>query len=228
MNRFKSILISATLLFSTLTTAHAEYIKLADSSIPADKVTVGKIFFSSGVSRTSSINLTKAIDDLNRNYKKLEKIYLYIDSYGGDMDSGKIAYWVVKSSRVPVTTVNWMSVMSSATMIFCGGSVRQAMPEAQFIMHAPHVRGPEAGDNIKLQPNDLYDYTLNVRRLVKMFSDVYKECSNFTDADLAGTGVLYTEEKKISLLPDEAKKRGIISGIANKIVDTPVAFYITD
>lgn len=206
-----------------VTIAQADYKKLVtEDKKPADTITEGKIYFTASVNYKSVTSLMQAIDDLNISYKNLKKIYLYIDSYGGDMDSGKVAYWAVKSSRTPVTAVNMSTVMSSATMIFCGAQDRQSLKGARFIMHPPS----RSGSAYSFQPDQLQDVDTRLKGLNQMFTDIYKECTTLTDDEIKS--VLYSENNKMILLPDEAKAKGIISKLADKIADTPVAYYIID
>lgn len=223
MNTFEKILIITTCVFLPMTMAHAEYKKVVATDIKTvEAIKEGKIYFTAKVDNQSVSSLIQAIDDLNVSYKNLKRIYLYIDSYGGAMDSGKIAYWAVRSSRTPITAVNMSTVMSSATMIFCGAEDRQSLKGGRFIMHPANIYGTD----YSFQPDDLSDFTVKLQGFNQMFVDVYKECTTLTDDEIKS--VLFSENNKITLLPDEAQAKGVISQLADKTADTPVAYYISD
>lgn len=224
MKKYQRVLQVTALFLITGTAAQAELknVMLQDEKALEDAA-AAKIYFTAGVNTKSVSELIQAIDSLNANYKKLENIYLYISSYGGDMDSGYAGYWAVKSSHIPITTVNLSTVMSSATMIFCGAKDRQSRKGGRFIMHPPS-RFFDKG--ISFQPDQLKVTGQELEGTVRMFTEVYKECSRYSDAEIST--LLSSENNRKFLLPDEAKEKGIISGVAAQIMTTPVAYYITD
>jgi len=205
------------------TPALADYRKTG----PADEkdhstLSEAKVYFTGEVTAQKAAALFRALDDANISYPKLKHIYLYIDSYGGDMDSGYAAYWAIKSSRTPVTTVNLATVMSSATMMFCGGKERASMKGGRFILHPA-----AAGIELKwAQPDQLAALQKNVSEFNRMFADTYRECTNMNETEISHT--LYSENQREFLLPHDAISKKMISVIADKIVDTPVSYSITD
>ncbi len=222
LKKLHCILVLSACCTIALSTAQAEVRQVVPQDEKASEtVTEAKIYFTAGVSVTSASELIQVIDNLNANYKNLQKIYLYINSYGGDMDSGYAGYWAVKSSRVPVTTVNLSTVMSSATMIFCGAENRLSRKGGRFILHPPSKYYKDRS----FQPDELITAGQDLQGYVAMFTEVYKECSRYSDQEIST--LLSSENLRKFLLPEEAKARGIISGLAGKIVATPVAYYIT-
>jgi len=187
-----------------------------------DEVSIAKIYFSGSVNEQKVGELIQAIDDANINYKKLKRIYLYINSDGGDMDSGYAAYWAVKSSRTPVTTVNMGKVMSSASMIFCGADDRQSLKEGHFILHAASV----SVGNDYVQPDQLQRKVQQLDGYNAMFHDVYKECTKLSEQEL--TAMFQSENQRRFMLPDEARRTGLITKIADKIIDSSVSYFVTD
>ncbi len=223
MKKYQRVLQVTALFLITGTTAQAEL----KNTMPQDEkvlenATEAKIYFTAGVNTKSVSELIQAIDSLNTNYKKLENIYLYISSYGGDMDSGYAGYWVVKSSHIPITTVNLSTVMSSATMIFCGAKDRQSRKGGRFIMHPPSIT-PQQG---AFQPDHFMTAGRDLKGYIEQFTEVYKECSRYSEAEIST--LLSSENDRKFLLPDEAKEKGIISGVAAQIITAPIAYYITD
>ncbi|CAH1656986.1 ATP-dependent Clp protease proteolytic subunit [Hyphomicrobiales bacterium] len=201
--------------------ANTSEMKASDQKALAEAETA-KIYFSGAVSQQKINELVAAIDDLNVNHKALKKIYLYINSGGGEVSSGYAGYWAIKSSNIPITTVNIATVISSATMLFCGSSERESLDGAIFVIHPPSTDVRAAS----YQPDHLVLMEQNLQTARKFFSDIYRECTNFSDNEMSS--ILHSENTRKSLLPEEAKKRKMINGIADAIVETPIAFYIFD
>ncbi|HWT63274.1 MAG TPA: ATP-dependent Clp protease proteolytic subunit, partial [Ochrobactrum sp.] len=143
-------------------------------------------------------------------------------SYGGGMEGGYAAYWAVKSSRTPVTTVNMGMVMSSASMIFCGAEDRQSLKGGHFILHAASV----SVGNDYVQPDQLQRQVQRLDGYNAMFHDVYKECTKLSEQEL--TAMFQGENQRRFMLPDEARQTGLITKIADKIMDSSVSYFVTD
>ncbi|MBX3539077.1 MAG: ATP-dependent Clp protease proteolytic subunit [Chelatococcus sp.] len=195
--------------------------KASDPKALAEAETA-KIYFSGSISLQKINELVAAIDDLNVNYKALKKIYLYINSGGGEMSSGYAGYWAIKSSNIPITTVNIATVASAATMLFCGSRERESLNGAVFIVHPPSIELKASS----YQPDDLALMTQGLQTARKFFSDIYRECANFSDDELSS--FLHSENTRKLLITEEARERKMINGIADGIVKTPIAVYIFD
>jgi ATP-dependent Clp protease, protease subunit len=61
-----------------------------------------------------------------------------VSSPGGNVFCGVSAYNVLKGSGVQITTHNFGHVDSIATLIFCAGSVRRAVPSSRLLIHDVH------------------------------------------------------------------------------------------
>ncbi|SMB87153.1 ATP-dependent Clp protease, protease subunit [Pasteurella testudinis DSM 23072] len=180
-----------------------------------------KIFYTAAVEPNLISDLVYAIDDLNINYPQLKKIYLYINSDGGDMDSGQIAYWAVKSSKIPITTVNLSMVGSSATIIFCGAKERLALPGGKFLLHASSLTGSEG----LLRPDDIDNLKKESVMYNQIFSDTYQQCTDYSDQEISR--FLHSEGSRLLITDKEAQQKKLISGLADGIVQAPIAYHIT-
>lgn len=211
------------IIFISISAADANSRKIGpEDNNKKDEVSIAKIYFAGSVNGETAAELIEAIDDANINYKKLKRIYLYINSYGGGMEGGYAAYWAVKSSRTPVTTVNMGMVMSSASMIFCGAEDRQSLKGGHFILHAASV----SVGNDYVQPDQLQRQVQRLDGYNAMFHDVYKECTKLSDQEL--TAMFQGENQRRFMLPDEARQTGLIMKIADKIMDSSVSYFVTD
>lgn len=63
------------------------------------------------------------------------KFTILMSSGGGDVLSGFMAYNYLRGLPIEVTTFNVGNVDSAASIIYCAGSKRYAVPEARFIIH---------------------------------------------------------------------------------------------
>ena len=219
----KEAVVLLAFLASSMSPALADVIKIGPSEGKiANSISSVKIYYAGEVDREKTFSLIRSIDDANLNYPELKHIYFYLDSYGGDMDSGYAAYWAIKSSRTPITAINLATVMSSASMMFCGASERLSLKGSRFILHPARILGSDYSfqpDQLNMKERDLQGYN-------QMFSDIYKECTTFQRNEI--DSILQSESQRAFLLSDQAIAKGIISGVAEKIIDTPVSYYITD
>lgn len=71
-------------------------------------------------------------------------IYLWIDSAGGEVNSGLILYDIIRASAAPIITVA-QSCMSLATVLMAAGTQRVMFPHSRAMLHLP--RSEFAGDS---------------------------------------------------------------------------------
>ncbi|MDH2999774.1 hypothetical protein A1D23_06665 [Chelonobacter oris] len=181
-----------------------------------------KIFYTAPIEANLVSDLVFAIDEINSLYPKLKNIYLYINSDGGDMDSGQIAYWAVKSSKIPVTTVNLSMVGSSATIMFCGAQQRLSLPGGKFLLHASSLTGTEG----LLRPDDIDNLKKESMLYNQVFFNTYKQCTEYSDQEIGR--LLHSEGTRLLLTADEVKNKKLIGGMADKIEQTPISYYIVE
>lgn len=219
----KTVLTTFALLSSCLGlsfAAHAELKKIPQDYLENSRAEAAKIFYTAPVEPNLISDLVYALDDININYPHLKKIYLYLNSDGGDMDSGQIAYWAVKSSKIPVTTVNLSMVGSSATIIFCGAEERLSLPGGKFLLHASSLTGSEG----LLRPDDIDNLKKESQMYNQVFFDTYKQCTHYSDQEISR--FLHSEGTRLLLTADEVKDKKLISGMADKIEQTPISYHI--
>ncbi|OWF87176.1 hypothetical protein B4916_21935 [Yersinia intermedia] len=186
-------------------------------------IDVAKILYVGGVDEAKVIELISAIDEINIKYKNASKIFLYINSSGGDMDSGYMAYEAVRNSTIPIVTVNASMTGSSATMIYCGAKERLMMSGAYFLLH-PAATANKGFDYLK--PDVINNLHEEVVAYNKMFFDIYKECTEFSKTEieqfLNNEGARKRMDYNSSLLVK------LSSGVSNGFMPAPVVYYISD
>ncbi|TNH06908.1 ATP-dependent Clp protease proteolytic subunit [Testudinibacter sp. TR-2022] len=203
-------------------TAQAEIKKIPADYLENDQAETAKIFYTAAVEPHLISELVYALDDLNINYPRLKKIYLYLNSDGGDMDSGQIAYWAVKSSKIPVTTVNLSMVGSSATLIFCAAKERLSLPNGKFLLHASSLTGSEG----LLRPDDIDNLKKESMMYNQVFADTYQQCSDYNEAEISK--FLHSEGNRLLIDSREASSKKLVSGLADGIVQAPIAYHIVE
>lgn len=180
---------------------------------------LAKIYYNGDVDRPSVSRLISILDEVNKN-DNIKRIYLYIDSYGGDMDAGLMASIAIKSSKIPVTTVAMSNVASSATLMFCAADDRRSLPVAYLTFH-PAFFEP----NSQLRPDDINEINTRSKIFNGVFKQTYKLCTNLTDDVI--DSILYSESNRKTFSPEESIKINAISTIDTKIVQAEKNYYVT-
>lgn len=119
------------------------------------------------------IELGKIIVQMNMEEKDVKKedlkpIYLWVHSYGGDLEQ---AFWftdLVLSSRIPIITVAMGAAMSAGFLIMLSGHKRYAFRHSQLLAHSGSAgfqgtaeQIEEAQKNYKKQINEMKEYILS-------------------------------------------------------------------
>ncbi len=118
------------------------------------------------------IELSKIIIQMNMEEKdvpkeELKPIYLYVHSYGGDLEQAFYFCDLVMSSRIPIVTIAMGVAMSAGFLIFCAGHKRYAFKHSQLLVHSGSAgfqgtaeQIEEAQKNYKKQLNEMKVYIL--------------------------------------------------------------------
>ncbi len=77
------------------------------------------------------------LDEINQRYVNAKELVISFSSDGGDMDAALSMYYAIKSSQIPVTTVNVSAVMSAATIPFCAAKKEKSLIML-FLSFIPH------------------------------------------------------------------------------------------
>lgn len=117
------------------------------------------------------IELSKIIIQMNMAEKDIENpepIYIYIHSYGGDIDQANYFCDLLISSRIPIVTIGMGSCMSAGFLIFLAGHKRYAFNHCQMLAHTGSAafqgtaeQIEEAQKNYKKQIGEMKEYILS-------------------------------------------------------------------
>ena len=127
-------------------------------------------------------------------------VTLYINSPGGEVQSGLALYDVMQAVSCPVRTVCLGMAASMAALLFIAGDERQMLPHSRVMIHDPLIGGGVGGSalSVKARADDLMrirDVTAEViarhsgMSLERVFEltaqDTYFEASEAVEAGLA-------------------------------------------
>lgn len=99
---------------------------------------------------------------------ELKPIFLYIFSYGGDLDSANAFIDICEMSRIPIVTVSAGASMSAGLLIFLAGKRRYAFKKTQILIHSGSAsfggtaeQIEEAQKSYKKQVNRMKEYIIS-------------------------------------------------------------------
>ncbi len=180
------------------------------------------VYFFGGINNNKIIDLINAIDKFNIEYPKASAINLYINSYGGSMDAGWAGYGAIKSSKIPVKTINISSTNSSATLLYCAAEQRYVMSSATFLLH-PAAKSFTEGD---YKPNEVDRQAEFLKNMNKYFFKAYSECTSLKTDEIHK--VLSAEQFSRIISDEEAVKLNISSQVISSYFPAAASAYIYD
>lgn len=95
--------------------------------------------------------------------KELKPIYIYIMTYGGDLDQAKFMCDLIEASRIPVVTIAAGVAMSAGFLILLAGKRRYAFEHSKLLVHQGDASMSGRASDIKEASRDYQD-TLNKMR----------------------------------------------------------------
>lgn len=116
------------------------------------------------------LELSKIIIQMNmeeRNIENPEPIFIFIHSYGGDIEQANYFCDLVQSSHIPIVTIGMGVAMSAGFLIFLSGVRRYAFKHCQMLVHSGSAafqgtaeQIEEAQKNYKKQIDSMKEYIL--------------------------------------------------------------------
>jgi len=100
--------------------------------------------------------------------EQLEPIYIWVHSYGGDIEQAMYFCDLIKASRIPIITIGMGVCLSAGFLILLSGHRRYAFPHTQMLVHSGSAdfsgtaeQIEEAQKNYKKQIEAMKEYILN-------------------------------------------------------------------
>ena len=102
------------------------------------------------ISPETVYELTRQLRFLQREDPAAE-ITMYINSPGGEVNSGLALYDAMQAVSCPIRTVCMGSAASMGAVIFAAGDMREIFPHGRVMIHDPLIRGGVGGSALQLQ-----------------------------------------------------------------------------
>lgn len=203
--------------------SHANVYSVQSGNESANQNPTVKILYNAEVTPRQVSELISTLDKINNHHPFFKTIKLYINSPGGSMDSGYLAYQAIKESRIPVETINAGITASSATLIYCGAQKRYTFPEATFILHPAATQNT---DKEYISPNDIEMLKKNTESGNKYFKSIYATCTALSNQDI--DKILFSNDNARYIDAEGAKKINLSQQIISGITPTQSSYYINN
>ena len=163
-----------------------------------------RVFFYADVSVKNILKLIKCLHQANQYclhnlYEPV--IYLYINSYGGDLFAGLSGMDHIRLNTVKIITIADGYVASAATFLLLAGFEKKSLTNARILIH-------QLSTEFEGKYNDLLSEMNNSKELMKTLENIYLTNTNFEQNDLK-----QLLGKELHLNSIEAHKYGIIDEI---------------
>jgi len=149
-------------------------------------------------------------DIVNSNDRK--PIYIYIHSYGGDVNIMTAFIDVIKLSKTPIRLVNLGQACSAASLIFMAkteNTLRIMMPTARVLIH-------QGQTGLQGQTNSVLDMAENVKKSEEKIKKYILENTKITSA-------MYSKKKREEWSIDA--ETALKLGVCDKIIDSLDELY---
>ncbi|MCW1834303.1 ATP-dependent Clp protease proteolytic subunit [Pantoea ananatis] len=201
----------------------ANAILIKNNILGNSQVKEAGVYFNGAVNNQTVTWLLSALAEIHDNYLNIKNVDIYLNSRGGDMDAGYVAYEALRKSPFKLNMINSSMTGSSATMIYCASSERYSMPMAQFILH-PAAASNEKSDYLK--PDQARRILEDDNNYNEILGEIYKSCLNLGGDEFKKT--VSSESGRMVLKYKEAVKRKLVTRESKVSGSYPVTYYITD
>ena len=142
---------------------------------------------------------------------KSAPITMYVNSPGGDADSGFGIYDVMKFVRAPITTVCLGLAASAAVIIFVGGKKerRFVLPHSRFLIHQPSTMSQGPASDLEITANEII-------KIRDTYNTVLAEETGRSDKQ-----ILKDVHRDFWLTAQESVDYGLADGIVRSVADLP-------
>ncbi len=216
-----SVFIFSFLLFSSFTQANVIYIK--SDTVGNGQVEKAGLYFNGIINNQTVTWLMSSLAEIRENYRNVRSVDLYLNSPGGDMDAGYVAYEMLRNSPLKLNIINASMTASAATMIYCASPARYTMPMAQFVLH-PAAASYEKTDYLK--PDQARHILEEDENYNAIFRKIYASCMAVTNDELQK--ITESESGRVIYQAEEATKRGLVTRGIMESRSYPLTYFITD
>jgi len=181
----------------------------SDESTPIKRID-NHIYFYTGVSNTSVLELVSHIRDLNRECNDNPRpIFLHINSEGGDLFAGLAAAEHIQSSKCPVIAIVEGQAASAATIMVIVAKKRVITPLSYMLIH--EIRSGIWGSTSEIRQE--FD---NCKKMTESLVNLYNTFTKLNKSEIQK--ILQTDNYWSA---KECKSRGLIDKIESPWVTYP-------
>lgn len=130
-----------------------------------------EIFLSNAVDSYTMNGLLKQLMYLNKTAPE-EEITLYINSPGGEVNSGLAVYDYMKMMKAPLRTVCVGTAASMGAILFLAGDRREMFPHSQLMIHDP---APSGGSMAGMKPDEMAEQLKSLKKVQKILCETISE-----------------------------------------------------
>ena len=141
----------------------------------------------------------------------IEKFTILISSKGGSVFHGILAYNYLKGIPAEITTHNFGSINSSASVIYCAGDIRYSVPHGNFLMHPVRSNFPRGAN---LAQDDMEERIKAMKLDSENIAGVISSATGKTEAE-----ILDLMKQRTNLNPEEAKEFGFVQEIREALFE---------
>jgi len=144
---------------------------------------------------------------------KTKPITMYVNSPGGDADSGFGIYDVMKFVRAPITTICLGLAASAAVIIFVGGRKgrRFTLPHSRFLIHQPSTFSQGVASDIEITANEII-------KIRDTYNLVLSEEIGRSDKQ-----ILKDAHRDFWLTAQEAVEYGLVKSLLHSVSELPTS-----
>ncbi len=134
-------------------------------------------------------------------------ITVYVNSPGGDADSGFAIYDMMKFVRAPVRTICAGLCASAGIIIFLGGEKGQrfSLPNSRFLIHQPSTQAMGQASDLEITAKEIIKIREKYNEIVA------------AETGVAAKQVVKDANRDFWLSADEAKSYGLVSKIVKEM-----------
>jgi ATP-dependent Clp endopeptidase proteolytic subunit ClpP len=165
------------------------------------------VYFYGPVEEKRNLALLRALHAASRvalercDWPEQARVYLYINSSGGDAYAGLGAMDQIRLNRVPIVAIAEGFVASAATFMLLGAHERKAMTHAKVLIH-------QLSTGFWGKYNDLLDEMQNSKELMATITEVYKDRTRLTTKHIERL-----LRKELHMSASDALQHGIVDEI---------------
>ena len=166
-----------------------------------------KIFLSEAVDSASMDRFIKQLLFLNDTAD--QPITVYINSPGGEVNSGLAAFNLIEMLQAPVTTFCLGEAASMAAILFLAGKERIMLPDSKIMIHDP---SPGGGSLQGMKPDEMEEHLSSLKKTRDRLCDIIAEKSGKSREEIMAKTC-----KDSWFTAEEAIEFGLATKIAERI-----------